>query len=63
MTNTVGLVIEKRRRSGVADFFLRLFKEKPLGTVGAVIALFFAPVYFLRFLFPICSQLDRDHGT
>lgn len=32
-------VAEPRRRSGVSDFFVRLVKEKPLGTVGGVIVL------------------------
>ena len=30
---------ESKRRSGLSDFFIRLFREKPLGTVGGVIVL------------------------
>lgn len=32
---------EGKRHSPLADFFIRLFKEKPLGTVGLVIVVFF----------------------
>lgn len=32
-------VKEKRRRGALADFFIRLVKEKPLGTIGAIIVL------------------------
>jgi peptide/nickel transport system permease protein len=34
-----GTVTTPKRRSRTADFFIRLVKEKPLGTVGAVITL------------------------
>ncbi|GAJ10785.1 unnamed protein product, partial [marine sediment metagenome] len=32
-------ITETKRRFWLADFFIRLVKEKPLGTVGAVITL------------------------
>ncbi len=34
-----GMVIERKRRSFLVNFVIRLVKEKPLGTVGAVITL------------------------
>jgi peptide/nickel transport system permease protein len=34
-----GIVKESKRRSSVVDLFIRLVREKPLGTVGAVIVL------------------------
>jgi len=34
-----GRVAERKRHSGLANFFVRLVKEKPLGTVGLVITL------------------------
>ncbi len=34
-----GKATERKRHSKLADFFIRLVKEKPLGTVGAVITL------------------------
>ena len=35
-----GRVAERKRHSALAGFFIRLVREKPLGTVGAVITLF-----------------------
>ena len=37
ITDTPSGVAEPKRRSGWADFFYRLIKEKPLGTLGGVI--------------------------
>ena len=37
--NSVEGTIERKRRSGLVDLFIRLVKEKPLGTVGLVITL------------------------
>ena len=34
-----GTVVEPKRRSFLADFFIRLVREKPLGTIGGVITL------------------------
>ena len=34
-----GRVAEPKRRSGLVNFFIRLVKEKPLGTVGGIITL------------------------
>ncbi len=34
-----GMVAERKRHSAPVDFLIRLVKEKPLGTVGAIIAL------------------------
>jgi peptide/nickel transport system permease protein len=34
-----GAPVEPKRRSALADFFIRLVREKPLGTVGAIIVL------------------------
>jgi len=34
-----GRVAERKRHSGLVEFFIRLVKEKPLGTVGAVVTL------------------------
>lgn len=31
--------VESKQRSGLVQFFIRLFREKPLGTVGGVIVL------------------------
>ena len=42
MSDTTGIpsgVSEPKRRAGVADFFIRLVKEKPLGTFGGIIVL------------------------
>ena len=42
MSETTGIpsgVSEPKRRAGVADFFIRLVKEKPLGTFGGIIVL------------------------
>ena len=42
MSDAVGIpsaVSEPKRRSGLADFFTRLVREKPLGTVGGIIIL------------------------
>ena len=42
MSNATGIpsaVSEPKRRSGLADFFIRLVKEKPLGTVGGIVIL------------------------
>ena len=42
MSDAVGIppaVSEPKRRSGLADFFTRLVKEKPTGTVGGIIIL------------------------
>lgn len=36
----LGTVKVKKKRGGLVTFFIRLFKEKPLGTVGLVITLF-----------------------
>ncbi|MFC1860597.1 ABC transporter permease [Chloroflexota bacterium] len=33
------MVVVKKKRSFIADFFIRLWKEKPLGTAGAIITL------------------------
>lgn len=42
-----GAVTVKKRRSFLADLFRRFFKEKPLGTIGAIIVLllFFAGIF------------------
>jgi len=32
-------VTGRKTRHGISDFFIRLVKEKPMGTVGAVIVL------------------------
>jgi peptide/nickel transport system permease protein len=46
-------VAEPKRRSRVADFFVRLVREKPLGTVGAIIVLIlFITGIFANFLAP-----------
>ena len=37
--SSLGRVAEKKRRSKLAEFLIRLVKEKPLGTVGGVITL------------------------
>ena len=37
--NSSGKVAERKRHSWLVDLFIRLVKEKPLGTVGAVITL------------------------
>ncbi len=42
-----GVQAERKRRSALADFFIRLVREKPLGTVGGVIVL----VMFLTGIF------------
>ena len=42
MSDATGIplpVIEPKRRSRLADFFIRLVREKPLGTVGGIIVL------------------------
>ena len=42
MSNAVEIpseVSEPKRRTGPADFFIRLWKEKPLGTIGGIIVL------------------------
>ena len=42
MSNATGIpsaVSEPKRRAGPADFFIRLWREKPLGTVGGIIIL------------------------
>ena len=41
MTITAGRVYAPRRRGPVATFFVRLFRDKPLGAAGAVIFLIF----------------------
>jgi peptide/nickel transport system permease protein len=44
---------ESKRRSRVGDFFSRLFKEKPLGTVGAIVVLIlFITGIFANFIAP-----------
>ena len=49
----IGMVDQPKRRNALADFFTRLVKEKPLGTLGAVITLiFFACAVFSEFLAP-----------
>lgn len=44
---TIQATAERKRRNAWADFFIRLIKEKPLGTVGLmiVIVLFFAGIF------------------
>lgn len=37
--NVTGQAVEPKRRHPVADFFIRLAKEKPLGTIGGIIVL------------------------
>ena len=40
MVNTTNnKLAEKKRRSGLADFFIRMLKEKPLGTIGGIITI------------------------
>ena len=42
MSDAIGIlsaVSEPKRRSRLADFFTRLVREKPLGTIGAIIVL------------------------
>lgn len=44
---------QKKRRSGTADFFIRLLKEQPLGVIGAIITLVLALTgIFANFLAP-----------
>jgi len=51
--SSAGGVAETKRRSFLADFFIRLVKEKPLGTVGGVITLLFLVVgIFANFIAP-----------
>jgi len=46
-------VSDPKKRTGLADFFIRLVREKPLGVVGAVIVLLFLVVgIFADFLAP-----------
>ena len=57
MTDTTGTlsgaVAETKRRSPLADSFTRLLKEKPLGTIGAIIVLiFFLTGIFAELLAP-----------
>jgi peptide/nickel transport system permease protein len=42
-----GIIEEPKRRSSIADFFIRLVKQKPLGTLGAIIVLlmFFTGIF------------------
>ena len=45
--------VEKKRHGALIDFFVRLVKEKPLGTIGGVITLIFiATAIFSNFLAP-----------
>ena len=45
--------VEIKRHSWLVDFFIRLVREKPLGTIGAVIALLFLLIaIFANFLAP-----------
>lgn len=50
-----GAVVERKRRSALADFFIRLVKEKPLGTVGGIIVL-------ILFLTAIFADLLAPYG-
>jgi len=34
-----GMVVERKRHSLLVDFFIRLVREKPMGTVGGIIVL------------------------
>ena len=40
-TDIQSSVIEPKRRSRLADFFVRLVREKPLGTISGIIVLIF----------------------
>ena len=53
--NSVEGTIERKRRSGLVDLFIRLVKEKPLGTVGLVITL-------LLLITGIFASLIAPHG-
>ena len=53
---------EPKRRSALADFFIRLVKEKPLGTVGGVIVLVLLIVgIFAGWLAPY--EMNETHGV
>ena len=39
VNNTNNITVEKKRRSGLVDFFIRMLKEKPLGTIGGLITI------------------------
>ena len=49
----VEAITEEKKRGAIADFFIRLVKEKPLGTFGAAITLLFLlTAIFCDFLAP-----------
>ena len=48
MSDAIGIpsaVSEPKRRAGLADFFIRLWREKPLGTVSGIIILILINVH------------------
>jgi peptide/nickel transport system permease protein len=53
--NSIEGKVERKRRSGLVDLFIRLVKEKPLGTVGLVITL-------LLLLTGIFANFIAPHG-
>lgn len=56
-------VIETKKRGGVVDFLIRLFKEKPLGAIGAVITLaLLVTGIFADFLAPYGMNETRAGG-
>ena len=65
MSDAAGIplpVIEPKRRTRLADFFIRLVKEKPLGTVSGIIVLILIFVaIFANFLMPY--PYDETHAV
>ena len=66
-TDIQSSVIEPKRRSRLADFFVRLVREKPLGTISGIIVLIFIFVAVFadslaRFPYDEVNILDRMQG-
>ena len=57
VTDTPSELARPKRRSRLADFFIRLVREKPLGAVGAVIVLL---LIFVGILSPLLATHDAN---
>jgi hypothetical protein len=58
MSDATGIplpVIEPKRRSRLADFFIRLVREKPLGTISGIIILLL--IFVAIFVGEVCSAV------
>ena len=66
-TDIQSSVVEPKRRSRLADFFVRLVREKPLGTISGIIVLIFIFVAIFAdslapFPYDEVNILDRMQG-